>query len=64
VVLCVVCLFVKYISRNNFTNLALQVTDSSVSQRNITNHLLITVTLRAITANQINLHFVANIQCA
>lgn len=53
---CVVGLFVKYTSRNNFINLALQVTDSSVSQRNFTNHLLITVTLTAITTIQIILY--------
>lgn len=61
---CVVCFVFEYTSRNNFINLALQATDSSVSQRNFTNHLLITVTLTAITAIQIILYFVANIQCA
>lgn len=60
----VFCLFVKHTSRNNSINLALQVTNSSVSQRNFTNNLSITVILTGLFGLQWLLYFVANIWCA
>lgn len=58
------CSFVNKIISAYILNLSLQVTDSSVSQRNSANHLLITVILTAITAIQIIPYFVTNTQCA